>query len=152
MTREQLLDAIKFLLERSATCPQVAAAVIRTLTVAVILTSVGGVAKAQLAQVPLSVRTVTPGIYDPAVGGYLTPAPGSIRGVYVIGVGGCDTRSDDAHPARHVAHGHRSNRIRHAEENSASRDAVTEYHERSAARLDAEEAANDAAFNSRFEP
>jgi hypothetical protein len=44
MTREQRIDAIAYLLERGATCPQVATAIIRILTAASVVLGVAAIA------------------------------------------------------------------------------------------------------------
>ena len=84
MTREQLIEAIRWLVARQATCPKLAATVIRTLSVAVILTGVGGVANAQLAQLAI----YTGPVRSTSTGGVLTGVSVPQGGVIIIGTYG----------------------------------------------------------------
>jgi hypothetical protein len=104
MTREQLLDAIAYLLERGATCPTVAAAVLKTLSVAMLIVCLGSTAYA----VPAPVFVPVP------------PKPGSF-GVTLLYVSPCGSYAPQSErmPGERLNHAmnHRkTDHIRHAEE------------------------------------
>ncbi|HEY1603034.1 MAG TPA: hypothetical protein VGG64_25750 [Pirellulales bacterium] len=110
-----------------------------------------GAADAQLAQVPIYSGPVR----SPSTGGVLTGVPVPQGGVIIIGTYGVGRTYSEPMPGARLNHAmrHRSPAPRdqrsHLDER---RDFVGECHQRSAARLDAEDARLDAEFNSQFAP